>query len=437
MNKIDNKQRIKILYCESNIDGTVGGSYYSLFYLVEGLNKNRYDPIVVFYKDNSLIQTFRKAGIKTEIFDHPLPVRLSVPGIQNVRILKIFLGLVQSTINFTRFFVLKTIKYAIYLKRNNIDIVHMNNSIVRSHNWMFAARLAGAKCISHERLLNKRFSYFERYFINRLDAIVCISNAVRKNLELQNIRSVTLHTILNGLDPSCVKVGLSKEEIKSKYKIEASVPLIGIVGNIKEWKGQEIVVKATAEVKKRFPYIKCLIVGDTAETDSYYLERIRKVIDKLGIQENIIFTGYQTNVPDYVNAMDIVIHASTAGEPFGRVLLEAMALQKPLIGARGGAVPEIVAEPVTGLMFEPGDHLNLARTVQRMLEDPKKCSAMGRAGYLRLINKFSIIKNIEQTQQLYEAILANRDDVLVYKQFLSAYQMKKGSSRNPAGQKHP
>ncbi len=98
-----------------------------------------------------------------------------------------------------------------------------------------------------------------------------------------------------------------------------------------------------------------------------------------------------------MNAMDIVIHASTSGEPFGRILLEAMALQKPLIGARGGAVPEIVDEQVTGLMFEPGDHLNLATVIQKMLQDPEKAKAMGRAGRLKLSNEFSITKNIEKT----------------------------------------
>ncbi len=276
MNKFGAKQKIKILYCESNIDGTVGGSYYSLFYLVEGLDKDRYDPAVVFYKDNPLVESFRKACIKTDIFAYPVPVHLYIPGIQNVRLLRQILGVFQSAINFMRFFILPTITHTVYLKRHDIDIVHLNNSILRSHNWVFAAKLAGAKCISHERRINTKFSSFERYFINRLDAIICISNAVQKNLEHHDISSVKLHTILNGLDPGRVKVGVAKAEIKSKYNIEKSAPLIGIVGNIKKWKGQEIVVKATAEIKQQYPEIKCLIVGDTAECDNFYLERVKK-----------------------------------------------------------------------------------------------------------------------------------------------------------------
>jgi glycosyltransferase involved in cell wall biosynthesis len=400
-------KRKKLLYCDSNIDGTVGGAYYSLYYLVEGLDKSVYDPIVVFYRDNPLIPMYEKAGIKTKLI-HPIqPIHLSLAKNRIKWVGQCFSRL-QSGINFSRFMLLQALRFAIYLKRNRVDLVHLNNSVLRSHNWMLAAMLLNIKCVSHERGINSHFSTLARFFIRRLDAVICISNAVRKNMENQGLNSQNLVTIYNGLDPKRVVVTKSRAEIRREFNLSKNTPVIGIVGNIKCWKGQDTVVLATKEIKKRFPNIKCLIVGDTAKSDRPFLEELNAIVSKCNLEKDIIFTGYRENVPDYMNAMDIVIHASTQGEPFGRVLLEAMALEKPLIGARGGAVPEIINEPYTGLMFQPGNYDELAMSIIRLLDNPQKSIAMGRRGRSRLEKHYHISNNIERTQALYHALLEQK-----------------------------
>jgi glycosyltransferase involved in cell wall biosynthesis len=176
---------------------------------------------------------------------------------------------------------------------------------------------------------------------------------------------------------------------------------LGIVGNIKEWKGQETVVRSIAILRKTFPNVKCLLVGDTSEGDRYYEKRIRDLIDRMGLSRHIIFTGYQRNVPDYINVMDILIHASINPEPFGRVLLEGMSLKKPLVGANGGAVPEIVEEGVSGLTFIPGDPEGLAAAISSIASDRGRMKRMGEMGYLRLMERFHIRQNLESTERIY------------------------------------
>lgn len=403
--KSTNHNRIRILYCDSNIDGTVGGAYYSLFYLVEGLDKTIYEPVVVFYRDNPLIPKYEELGIKVEIMTPPSPVHLNLFANSPIKLLTKSTRILQSGINFYRFFIVQAVKFASYLYRHNIKLVHLNNSVLRSHNWMLAARLVGARCVSHERGINTHFPNFARKFIKKLDGVICISGAVRDNMEKQGFSSNNLYTVYNGLDPARVQVVSTPEDIRSKYNIKNDVPVIGIVGNIKEWKGQEVVIRATAEIVKSTPSLCCLVVGDTAIGDKPYLDKLTKLVKSLGVEKNIIFTGYQANVPDFMNAMDIVIHASTLGEPFGRVLLEAMALSKPLIGARGGAVPEIIDEPTTGLMFEPGNSHDLAEAVARLLTDRPMANTMGCKGKERLNTKFHIDQNIERTQALYQELL--------------------------------
>ena len=107
-----------------------------------------------------------------------------------------------------------------------------------------------------------------------------------------------------------------------------------------------------------------------------------------------------------MSALDVVLHTSIDPEPFGRVLIEAMALEKPLIGARAGAVPEIVEEGVTGLLFTPGDQNDLTDKVLTMLRGPTFARAMGQRGRERLEERFHINSNVRSTERLYDSILS-------------------------------
>ena len=115
-------------------------------------------------------------------------------------------------------------------------------------------------------------------------------------------------------------------------------------------------------------------------------------------------TGYRSDVADCVNALDVMIHASTDPEPFGRVLLEGMALRKPLVASRGGAVPEIVVDGETGLLFEPGDADDLDHALGDLVGNTGRRNRMGEAGYRRLIDEFGLDRNVERTQNLYRSL---------------------------------
>jgi len=399
----------RILYCDSNIDGTIGGAQYSLFYLVRGLNKEKFKPIVIFYSEHTLLDTYKNAGIETHIFSRPSPINL----VQHIKSnsqyfypIRKLTEVFQSTINFCKFFLFTSVKYAFYLRKHNIDIVHLNNSVLRSNDWKLACILTRTKCISHERGINRKYDAITRTLSKRLDKIICISNAVKDNFIERNFSAHNLTVIFNGLDENEIKIDVPAQYVKEQYNIDPSFPVIGMVGNIREWKGQEVVVKATAILKESYPNIKCLLVGAVAKPDQYYMDRIIEDIRKLNIEDNIIFTGYQKNVANCVNIMDIVIHASIDPEPFGRVLIEAMAMQKPLVASRDGAVTEIVDEKITGLTFPPGDYEALAAHIKYLLSKTDISKRMGEAGYRRLKQMFHISNNVEKTESVYETIFS-------------------------------
>lgn len=399
-------EKTTVLYCESNIDGTIGGSFYSLLFLVEALDPQRFRRIVVFYQDHSLIPRFRASGIEVLVLEPPKPIDLTNrAGTSLGRLFRPFLAVSQKGANAFRGLILQVLKFAQLLKNEKIDLIHLNNSVTRNHPWMIAARLSRVPCITHERGINTKFSLMSSKLAKGLNAIICISHAVRRCLEDNGIGKDNLHVIYNGLDPDRINADKEPSEIRSLFGISEEQPVIGIVGNIKEWKGQESVVRAVKLIKERIPNISCLLVGDTSPSDLYYEKRLRNYVEEVEIQDNVVFTGYQQNVGDFINIMDVVIHASMDPEPFGRVLLEAMAMRKPIVGARAGAIPEIIEEGKTGMMFEPGDAAELAECITELISSPKKAVLLGNSGYDRLRDHFHINKNVEQTMGLYGKVL--------------------------------
>jgi glycosyltransferase involved in cell wall biosynthesis len=239
----------------------------------------------------------------------------------------------------------------------------------------------------------------------RLSAVICISYAVRDTMLRLGVDPDNLHVIHNGLASERVAAERPADAVRAEAAMGNGRPVIGMVGNIKEWKGQHVVVQALPAIRARFPEVICLLVGDSAAADRPFDERLRGMIRDLGVGDTVRFTGYQRNVADYVALFDVAIHASTDPEPFGRVLLEAMALSKPLVAARAGAVPEIVVDGETGFSFTPGDSGDLAARVIWLLEHPDEAERLGNAGLRRLKDEFHVSTNARRTQELYARAL--------------------------------
>ncbi|MEO5821016.1 MAG: glycosyltransferase family 4 protein, partial [Vicinamibacteraceae bacterium] len=396
---------VLILYCEGNVDGTVGGSYYSLLFLVKGLDRARYRPLVVFYSEHSLLPAFRDAGIETLVWPRPKPFNFGSRARGPLALLRPLLLVAQKGLNVLGDLVWPAIARVFFLKRRGIRLVHLNNTILRGHDWLLAAKVARVPAVVHERGINDRYSAAAKYFGRSLGAIVCISEAVRDNMAARGADFGNLVTIPNGLDPGELRFTTTPAALRATFGLSPDAPVLGMIGNIKSWKGQETLVRAIDTVRQQCPDVRCLLIGATSPADEPYERELKALIAARGLDQHVIFTGFQKNVADFVAMVDIVVHASVLPEPFGRVVLEAMACRKPVIGARAGAIPEIVDEGVTGLTFPPGDAERLAEAILALVQDPARARRMGEAGYERLVATFHIQRNAEATASLYERLL--------------------------------
>ncbi len=400
------RPRARILYCENNVDGTVGGSYYSLLYLLRGLDRTRYSPIAVFYTHHALLTAFREAGVETLVWRKPKSFAFAARMSGRLPWLRPPLLVLQKALNVLPTLVLPALARAWFLRRRAVRIVHLNNTVLLNHDWMLGARLAGVPCVTHERGINESYAGAGRLFGRRLAAVICISEAVRDNMRRRGADFGNLITIPNGLDPETMRVHTPPAEVRSALGLDPDAVVIGMVGNIKAWKGQEILVQAMDRIRRACPAARCVLVGDTSPADLEYEHAVRQLVSSLGLQQHVIFAGFQRNVTDFLLAFDVVVHASVLPEPFGRVILEAMACRKPVIGSRAGAIPEIIEEGVTGLTFPPGDPQALAEAIADVIRNRERARELGENGYHRLVERFHIARNIEATQRVYETLLA-------------------------------
>ena len=393
------RERARILYCESNVDGTIGGSHYCLLHLVEHLDRSQFEPLVVFQDDHALVPRFRAAA-ETLVFPRHAPVQWGGGGP-----LALPLVLARRTVNSLK--LASTIASRVsFLKRRRIDLVHLNNSITRYHDWMNAAFLAGVPCIVHERGLNESYTRSDIAWAHRLALIVPMSRWIQDHMVERGVPANKIRVMYDGLDPATIRADRSPAVIREEYGINPDQPVVGIVGNIREWKGQETVVRAMIEVVKAHPRLVCFFVGASTSEDAAYVDRLNRLIADAGIQSNVRFTGYQQDPGSFVRTMQFVMHASVQPEPFGMVVLEAMAQRKAVVGSRAGGVIEMVVEGETGYTFPPGDWQTLASQMLELLGAPEKAGQMGEAGYTRLINHFTMQRYMDEIHRTYRAILA-------------------------------
>lgn len=159
-------------------------------------------------------------------------------------------------------------------------------------------------------------------------------------------------------------------------------PLVGIAGRMQAWKGMHVLIEAMVRVRAAHAGARCLVVGGEHALEPGYEARLRGDVARLGLGGAVIFAGHQTDVPMWMQAMDVVVHASER-EPFGMVVVEAMALGKPVVATVPGGPGEVITDGVDGQLVRYGDVEGLAGAVLRYLDEPGFAASCGGAARRR------------------------------------------------------
>jgi glycosyltransferase involved in cell wall biosynthesis len=391
----------KIVFLEHCTDNTIGGSHYCLLEICQMLDKSRFDATIVFYQKNDLHDAFEATGFKVRIEQPFEPVTLPkfLPNI----IRKVL----RPTINYLKIFVWRTLKWRKLLKQEGANILHLNNTFTINYDAIIAAKVCGIKVVSHVRGIDKHLRVIAKIMSRFIDRIIVISNAVKDNLRNQGIDDDSNRLIYDGINERRIVSNLRSRYLKKAYSLDDQRVVFGLVGNIKPWKGQRVLLEAVQLLKRKYANFYCFFVGAVA--DQQYEAELEAFVERNGLAEHVIFTGYQKNIPDIVNSFDIFVHASIEPEPFGIVILEAMALRKPVIASHIGAPREIIVDKESGRLFDARNPQNLADCLFDLIKNPLERNEMGEAGYQRFNKYFTIEKNVSNIARVYGEMLNNEN----------------------------
>ncbi|MBN1493691.1 MAG: glycosyltransferase family 4 protein [Candidatus Omnitrophica bacterium] len=369
-----NKGKKRILFISSFGDFR-GGGQRSLHLLLKGIERTRYIPLVVCPEEGDFVNELRTIGIMTFV--------LKFPSLRNFNLQKSICAV-------------KKLKNLVCMA--NPDIVHTESSrsIIYLKLVLWKRKIP---IVWHVRVSNSEPSLYELLLYYCSARIIAISHAVKKRFIRFPGAAKKIEVIYNAVEGTYANSG---ELIVGHmdYHEGLDTIVIGIVGRITPLKGHTTFVRAAAQVIEQGYKARFLIVG---KGDQEYEEELRALIEQLGIQGSVIFTGYQEDVTKIMRTLDILVCASLE-EAFSRVIIEAMAHAKPVIATQVGGIPEVVADGETGILVPPEDADELTQAIIKLSADKELRFNMGSCGEQRVKDMFLVENNVAKVQAVYAAL---------------------------------
>ena len=387
--------RYRVLYLQSTSE--VGGSDVSLLRIVEGLDKNRFHPAVVLPADGPLVEKLRQQGCDVFIVEQMIKLTTR-----------------KGTFYWLRYFANypKAVwKIRGLIKRERVDLVHTNTL----HNLygLPAAKLAGRPHLWHVReivLQSKWLRSVELFLARRFsDRVIVTSDAVGEMFANgDGGLPANVKKISNSIDTEAFHPRNDGSSIYGDLNIAEGTPLVGIICRLDHWKGVETFLHAASLCKKAFPHARYLVAGGAIEGREDYAGAMKRRADELGLSDVIYFTDWRyqpEDMPRVHAALSILVLASSWPEPFGLVLLEAMATGKPIVATNHGGPKEICLDGETAMLVPPQDSERMAAAILTLLRDPARAREMGAAGRKRVEQLFDRNRCIKTLESLYIEVL--------------------------------
>jgi glycosyltransferase involved in cell wall biosynthesis len=381
----------------------ISGGEIALLNLVKTLDKSRYKPIVILCAEGPLVESLRNANIETHVL--PLDVEVLETRKDSLGMSSILqLRKASSILNYIG-------KLSTFLRKLDADLVHAN-SLKSDIIGAFAAKLAGVPVIWHVRdriaddyLPRKVVRLFRWMCAYVPDHVIAISEATRATLsnsqEPKDKIEQKLTIVHDGIAPEALRISERQWQRQDQVRI-------GLIGRLSPWKGQHIFLKAAAQVHQLFPDARFEIIGSSLFGEKEYEEELVKLTEELNLGKSVQFLGFRNNVLDVIEDLDIVVHASTTAEPFGQVVIEGMASQKPVVATKGGGVLEIIEDHQSGLLVPMNDAVAMAAAIIELLNNPEKARQIGLNAQKRVQEHFLIEQTARKVENVYERVFQRR-----------------------------
>jgi glycosyltransferase involved in cell wall biosynthesis len=397
---------MKLLYL--NASSQLGGAERNLIDTICAVQDR--DPsieitVLITAADGPLVVELNRLGIKIILLELPSKIaQLGDSGLKGKN------NRLVSILSFARNLSLlgEFVGYWQQLKRSlsqiDPDVIHSNG--MKTH--LLAASLGiSTPIVWHlhdfigSRVLVKQLL---KLFVNRASAAIAISKSIADDWQTV-FPSLQIELIYNAID---VDRYIPQSNIRDSQHLN-----IGLVATYALWKGHDIFIQAIGHIAKQRPElqstIKFYIIGgaiyETARSQ-YSRSQLQQLARDLNIEDWLIFVDFQQDIVSGYNMLDVVIHASTQPEPFGRTIVEAMACEKAVIVAQAGGAAELFTHQKDAIGVLPGDSTALSVAIGKLIDSPSDRIALGKAGRITVIERFNRDRLGKELISLYSHLAA-------------------------------
>lgn len=260
----------------------------------------------------------------------------------------------------------------------------------------------------HDILSEAHFSRTSRWlstrFANRFCRVVIAdSEATRDAFVASGGHEELVSVVYYGFElPS---KGRERREVLTELGVDPEAFVVGHFSRLSPWKGQEVLLKALQQCPLGTHVVLC---GEALFGEEEFVVELRDLVDLSGLGEQVTFAGFRPDVSDLMAACDLVVHSSTAPEPFGRVIVEAMLSGTPVVAARAGGPCEILRHGETGWLTRPGDVAELGACITSRRRDPADAAAVAASALDDAMARFGLPQMHAAIAELLRTAIADR-----------------------------
>jgi len=380
--------------------GGVGGAPVSLLKLLAALDRTRFEPHALFTEHGGVVDYARALGVPASVvptggaFFYSAHARLEPRGLAR----------------FIRTFPAAVLTARAVLRRQSPDVLHLNTSVLLA--WAAAARREHVPIVWVVREVlgpNRTLrTWHAGYILRRARRLVAISGAVRACFP-SDARVDVVH---NAVDLTEFRLDIDRAAVRKELGIGADEHVVMLIGSVQRAKGHWLALDAFARLKAPFRLV--LVSGGVdanyAHTARGRIKSALKIpmdnLDALlwdaqhkGIGDRILVTGFRRDIPRLLASADVLVFPSLAPEGFGRPIIEAMAMARPVVATDVGPSRELLG-PYSGIVVSPGPRA-LATAIDSLLQDPATRARLGRAGRARVEACFGLDKQVAAMSTVY------------------------------------
>jgi glycosyltransferase involved in cell wall biosynthesis len=371
-----------------NHSGELGGGEWSMLRLAAALDPDRVRVTVIAGEDGPLVVRLREAGVETLVLPYGELARMHKEELAALAFARPKLYRLASRVIRDRYD---------FFRSRRIDVAHTNS--LKAHLVSgVAARAARVPLLWH-----LRDHIAEPYLPTAAVRAVRVASRVLPQHVVAVSRSAA--RTIPRRDVTVLHQGVPLPELNGERTANGTLR-VGLVGRISPWKGQDVFLEAAAQLVPRFPTAEFVLAGGALFGEDDFERRLRGRAEQEPLRGRVRFLGNCGDVGAVYRELDVAVHASTLPEPYGNVIVEAMAHRTAVVAAAAGGPLELVDDGRTGLLVRPGDPGELARAIARLLRDPDERSRLARAGREHVERHFSVERDARTIESIYRRLAA-------------------------------